>query len=356
MSRRTLDAAGITDPELRASYLRCKDLHARHGRTYYLATLLLPPAQRPYVWALYGFARYADDLVDDLSDPATPAQKAERLTAWSRARLADLHAGASTDPIGRALVHTTTTWQIPTTHISAFLDSMRTDLTVTDYASFDDLLGYMEGSAAVIGLAMLPILRPRDPDDPATVEHARALGIAFQLTNFLRDVGEDLDRGRLYLPTQDLHAHGITRSDLERRIRTPQIEELMRFQIDRTRAWYAAARPGVELLHPSSRDCIRAATTLYSGILDELERAHLPMLTRRVSVPTTKRLRIAGPAYARSRRARSANAPRPAHQVHTIKVQRTSVNPKSRSSTGAHTTRHEPANTGSAPPNTASAS
>jgi len=321
-----LDAAGISDPRLRSSYLRCRDLHARYGRTYYLATLLLPPARRPHVWALYGFARYADELVDDVSGPV--AERAARFEAWSAARLAEFERGASDDEIGRAAVHTTRVWDIPAAHTAAFLSSMRADLTVDSYGTFADLLAYMHGSAAVIGLQMLPLLRPADPD--AAAEPARALGIAFQLTNFIRDVGEDLARGRVYLPAEDLAAFGVTRTDLENGEMTDSIRNLMAFQVDRARTWYTKAAPGVPMLHPVSSACIEAATRLYRGILDEIERDGYQVLDRRARVPLATRVRVGAGAYARARR--SWRAP---SQVHQHSVHSASAKPNSRSSTGA---------------------
>jgi phytoene synthase len=328
---RVLDAAGIDDPVLRASYLRCRELHARHGRTYYLATRLLPAARRPYVWALYGFARYADEIVDDLSAAASPAQRAQRLTEWSAHRMDELRTGVSRDAIGMAMVDTVATWDIPVDHVAAFLDSMHTDLTVHQYATFDDLLGYMHGSAAVIGLQMLPVLGPLSP---AAVEPAMALGIAFQLTNFIRDVAEDLTRGRLYLPLEDLDRFGVRRSDLERGEFSPAARALIRFQVERTRHWYERAQPGLDLLEPAGRECIRAAFLLYAGILDRIERVDYDVLRGRVGVPSTTRARVGSAAYLRARRAWPSASRRP-NQSHQIQVHSTSANPNSRSSTGA---------------------
>src|SRR5664279_4843214 len=133
MASRELDAAGITDPSLRASYDACRRLNARHGKTYYLATRLLPPNKRPYVHALYGFARYADEIVDDLGSTLTDTEKAQELRVWGDAFLADVGRGHSDDPICRAVVDTVRRWDIPLAHFEAFLTSMRMDLTVTDY-------------------------------------------------------------------------------------------------------------------------------------------------------------------------------------------------------------------------------
>jgi phytoene synthase len=328
---RVLDAAGIDDPALRASYLRCRDLHARHGRTYYLATRLLPAARRPYVWALYGFARYADEIVDDLSVDTPPTQRARRLTEWSAQRMQELRAGASVDPIGMAMVDTVATWDIPVEHVAAFLDSMHADLTVCQYATFDDLLGYMHGSAAVIGLQMLPVL---GPVGPTATEPAKALGIAFQLTNFIRDVAEDLARGRLYLPLEDLDRFGVRRADLARGEFSPAVRELIRFQVERTRLWYDRARPGLDLLEPAGRECIRAAFVLYAGILDRIEAVDYDVLRGRVGVPSLTRARVGYAAYLRARRAWPSASPRP-NQSHQIQVHSTSAKPNSRSSSGA---------------------
>jgi phytoene synthase len=298
MSRRELDAAGITDPRLRTSYDLCRRLHAQHGRTYYLATRLLPPAKRPYVDALYGFARHADEIVDDVGSRATVREKEVALDA-----LVEALAGESTsgDGVLPAVLDTARRWQIPRTHFAAFLASMRMDLSVVEYPTYEDLATYMHGSAAVIGLQMVPIL---EPVSNAAYPYAEDLGIAFQLANFLRDVGEDLRRGRLYLPADDLAIFGLTRDDLAGGVVDGRVRRLLAFEIARTRELLRSAQPGVRLLHPASRDCITAAATLYGGILDAIERADYQVLDRRVAVGPVRRAAVAGPALWRAARAR----------------------------------------------------
>jgi phytoene synthase len=159
----------------------------------------------------------------------------------------------------------------------------------------------MYGSAAVIGLQMLPILEPMAPEAGA---RARALGEAFQMTNFIRDVGEDLVRGRVYLPQEDLEVFGVTRELLAAGVVTPPIRELLKFEIERTRALYTFAGPGIDMLHPTSRDCVRTAFALYGGILDEVEEADYQVLQQRVSVPLRRRLEVAVPAWRRARACR----------------------------------------------------
>ena len=155
---RELDSAGIKDKKLRESYLACRALNAKHGKTYFLATRLLPPNRRSYVHALYGFARYADEIVDDLSSTLSDAQKAQWLGDWSDNFFAELRAGHSSDPIAMAVTDTINHWNIPVAHFEAFIESMKMDLTVTHYETYDDLMKYVYGSACVIGLQMLPIL------------------------------------------------------------------------------------------------------------------------------------------------------------------------------------------------------
>lgn len=301
VSQRELDAAGITDPTLRASYERARELNSQHGKTYYLATLLLPPAKRPFVHALYGFARYADEIVDDMASGLTDEQRAEVLATWGAAALTDLSRGYSQDPITAALVDTVHRWQIPLAHFEAFLHSMAMDLTVTEYQTFEDLYEYVYGSAAVIGLQMVPILEPASDDAYA---RAKDLGVAFQLANFVRDVGEDLDRGRVYLPLTELAQFGVDRAALERRVATPAIKDALRAQIARVRALEESARPGIAALHPACQPCIEAARVLYCGIVDAVTEIDYEVFDRRATVGLGRRLAVAGPAWHRARVAR----------------------------------------------------
>lgn len=296
-----LTAAGILDPELRKSYAECKRLNSLHGKTYYLATLLLPPAKRPFVHALYGFARYADEIVDDLASTLTEDEKAKELSTWGNEVLSDIKTGSSRDHIGRALVDTVKRFDIPISYFEAFLHSMTMDLSVTEYQTFEDLMEYVYGSAAVIGLQMVPILGSLSSEAAVAAEK---LGTAFQLANFIRDVGEDLERGRVYLPIQELAAHGVTSQMLEERVLTPQIRQALKEQIARVRRLQSEATPGIQLLAPESRACIEAASELYCGIVDEVEKIDYQVFEKRAKTSTWRRIKVAAPAYLRARRAR----------------------------------------------------
>jgi phytoene synthase len=300
-----LNAAGITDLELRNSYLECKRLNNLHGKTYFLATRLLPPAKRPFVHALYGFARYADEIVDDLASTLSENEKAQSLKSWGDDVLANIKSGKSHDHIGAALVDTVNRFSIPISYFEAFLHSMTMDLTVTEYHTYEDLYEYVYGSAAVIGLQMVPILGTVSKQSISEANiAAEKLGTAFQLANFIRDVGEDLTRGRVYLPVTELQSHGVSREMLEERVVTPQIKNALREQIQRVRSLQAEAKAGITLLSAQSRACIEAASELYCGIVDEVEKIDYQIFSKRAKTSNWRRLKVALPAYIKARNSR----------------------------------------------------
>ena len=293
-----LSKAGITDPALRTSYLECKRLNSLHGKTYYLATLLLPPAKRPFVHALYGFARYADEIVDDLASTLTDEEKANSLKQWGEGVISDIKSGNSDDVIGKALVDTVKRFDIPIQYFQAFLHSMAMDLTITEYQEYEDLQEYVYGSAAVIGLQMVSVL---GIEKGVSIDEVNAaaekLGVAFQLANFIRDVGEDLDRGRVYLPIAELQAHGVTREMLERKVLTPQIKSALKEQIEKVRKLQQESRVGINMLAKQSRASIQAASELYCGIVDEVEKIDYQIFTKRAKTSNWRRMKVAIPAY-----------------------------------------------------------
>jgi len=282
---------------LEQSYRRCRALNKAYGTTYYAATFALPRVKRHHVHALYAFCRYADDIVDDLG-PAPVDQRARALRAFGERFFADLDAGCSDDEVLKAVVHTVRAFGIDRECFGRFLRSMTMDLTVATYHTYDDLLTYTDGSAAVIGEMMLPVLEPCRPE---AFDHARDLGVAFQLTNFLRDVAEDLDRGRVYLPQEDLARFGV---DPHARRVTSEWRDLMRFEIARTRELYASADVGIGMLPPSSARCIRAARRLYGEILDQIEANGYDVFRRRARVPAWRKLAVVAASAASGARPR----------------------------------------------------
>lgn len=285
--------------ELAAAYRACRRINARHGRTYFLATRLLPADRRPAVHALYGFARLADDIVDTTAS----GDRAPALAALARSLSDVLDGGVPSSPVLVALADTVRRYGISPALFDTFLDSMRMDLTVTGYRSFAELAGYVHGSAEVIGLQLLPVLGTVGPAARAA-PYAAALGEAFQLTNFLRDVGEDLDRGRVYLPADELAAFGVDRCRLERAHRSgrpdPAVRRALAHLVAYNHAVYRRAEPGIALLRRESRPCVHTAFTLYRRILDEIVASDYAVLGHRVAVPTHRRLGIALPGLVRA--------------------------------------------------------
>ncbi|KOV79066.1 phytoene/squalene synthase family protein [Nocardia sp. NRRL S-836] len=281
---------------LASAYAACRRVNARYGKTFFLATTLLRPDQRPAVHALYAFARWADEIVDaaDVPDRAGELDRLERL----------LGAEPST-PVLHALADTVRRYDIDRALFTDFLASMRMDLDVTEYADLDALGVYVHGSAEVIGLQMVPVLGTVVPRAEAEPFAAR-LGVAFQLTNFLRDVGEDLDRGRVYLPLEVLTAHGVDRELLHwvRRHRRAnvRVQRALDELVAHAHAVYRSAEPGIGMLSPASRPCVRTAFTLYRDILGLVS---CEVLWRRVAVPNARRLAVAVPGAGRAMLARA---------------------------------------------------
>ncbi|HEU4330050.1 MAG TPA: phytoene/squalene synthase family protein [Lapillicoccus sp.] len=287
----------MTSDLLEAGYRQAARITRDNGTTYYWGTMLLPPERRRHVYAVYALCRLADDIVDAPSAtqgdnvPAT----AGRLAAF-QARVGDvLDGGPTDDPILAAIGDSFARCAIPRENVDRFFGAMAQDLTTTTYETWDALVAYMEGSAAVIGEMMLPVLRPRSAE---AFEPARALGFAFQLTNFLRDVGEDLDRARVYVPQEDLRRFG---ADPWTRQVTPAWRELMRFEIARNRELYAQADTGIPMLPPSSARCVSTARELYARILELIEARDYDVFTDRARVAswskatTSARILATGP-------------------------------------------------------------
>jgi 15-cis-phytoene synthase len=286
-------------PDLTADYEHCRRIHTAHGRTFYLATLLLPRDRRPDVWALYAFARVADELVDApvSPDPAT-------LLAWRDQAMAAMRSPSPPDPgqpVLRATWHTMRTVGLSPDLLQEFLDSMVMDLTISRYATWEDLRVYMRGSAAVIGELMAPLLGAKGPE---ALSRAAALGEAFQLTNFIRDIGEDHARGRIYLPQADLARFGVSESMIAHAVRTaepsPQVRSLVAFEVRRAANLYVMARPGLQMVDRRSTACLEMAFTLYRRILHRVIANDFNVFERRLVVPRWQQLATAGHVAART--------------------------------------------------------
>ncbi len=289
--------------QLVASYALCKQINRAHGKTYFWATATLAPESRKHVHAIYAFCRHADDIIDCLPQNETERRKQE-LQAFADKFFADLKAGTSSDELLAAVVNTTLELQIDPGCFERFIRAMSLDLTTSSYKTYEDLLVYMDGSAAVIGEMMLPVLAPDtspasgltpNPKYNATMfEAARNLGIAFQLTNFIRDVNEDLNRGRVYIPRSTLQQFG---ADPRRRTVDAPWRAAMKFEISRARNIYAGTDMGIAMLPKQTRTCVQVARDLYSAILDQVEAHDYDVFSHRARVSTWKKIRAAALAW-----------------------------------------------------------
>jgi phytoene synthase len=277
---------------LARAYRHCESVTATCGKSFYLATGLLPAAKRCAIRALYAFCRTSDDLVDN-----SPNHAATSLSAWRRKALNPRP--ATDDPILIAWTDTRLRYRIPLAYTEQFLDGVARDLHQTRYMTFDDLAAYAYGVASTVGLMSMCII---GCTDPAAVLDAIKLGVALQLTNILRDVGEDWQLGRLYLPLEELAAYDLTEND----IAAGQVDErwraLMRFQIARARRLYAEAKPGIASLRPDGRLAVAAAADLYGAILHDIETHDYDVFSRRAHVNTWHKLRRIPAIWWNSRR------------------------------------------------------
>ncbi len=265
----------------------CRQITREHGTTYYWGAAILPRENRYDVYAVYALCRMADDIVDapgaTSGDARTVAQTQEELAAFAAQFSAAMAGERVQEPVVRAAAETALRREIDPECFDRFFSAMTQDLTVTSYPTYADLLGYMDGSAAVIGEMMLPVLRPTDP---RALAGARDLGLAFQLTNFLRDFAEDRDLGRTYVPLEDLDRFGV-----DRKVEhvTDEWRALMSFEIGRNRELYRRAEDGLPYLPPASRRCVQTAKNLYCRILDLIEDNDYDVFGERLRVPTWRK-------------------------------------------------------------------
>lgn len=274
----------------------CERIVRAHARTFALASRFLSPSKRRGAFALYAFCRVADDTVDLAHSGAPLPDIAERLAGYAR-KLDDAMGGEPDGPIFRELAWTVNTFSVPRSALHELLRGVSSDLHGAHYTSWPALEAYCEGVASSVG-EMCTYVFGVVGDDAVrarAVRYARTLGAAMQLTNILRDVGEDAKRGRCYLPDEDLVAVGLTAGDiLEGRIRSrdPRWQSLMRFEISRARKLYEEAMPGVDLLEPDARRCATACATGYAAILTAIEAIEYDSLTTRARVGTWARARV----------------------------------------------------------------
>ena len=280
------------------SYELCRRVQRSHSRTYYFSTRLFPAEVRPHVHALYAFMRYADEIVDN-PGLSTLEEQLAALEAFEEETLAAMAREEVSNPVLRAFANTGRERGIAPENIAAFMKSMKMDTCVFRYPTYEDLAVYTYGSAAVVGLMMCRVL---GVEDDRAEEHAEALGVAMQLSNFLRDIAEDWLRGRVYLPLEDLARFGYAEGDLAAGVVDERFVELMRFEIERARMLYAIADEGMGYVPRGKRYPVVVARELYAAILDRIEAQGYDVYTRRAETSRAGKLGVAAVVAARNPR------------------------------------------------------
>jgi phytoene synthase len=280
---------------LAESYELCRQVQKAHSRTYYFSTRLFPAEVRPRVYALYAFMRYADEIVDSPHDLSLDGQLSA-LEVFEAETMAAVAGERVSNPVLRAYADTVRSCVIEPATIAAFVDSMKMDTRVFRYPTYKDLEVYTYGSAAVVGLMMCRVVGAMGGEaDP----HAEALGVAMQLSNFLRDIGEDWRRGRVYLPLEDLKRFGYAEEDLASGVVDERFVELMRFQIERARRLYEVSDEGMRFIPRGRRYPVVVARELYAAILDRIEAQNYDVFSRRAEVSRPAKVVVAARCAAR---------------------------------------------------------
>lgn len=257
---------------MQEAYHLCDKITAHYSKSFYMASALLPEEKRSAVRALYAFCRTVDDIVDE----SGAEDRDTRLGYWKR--IVQSAVAPESDLIATAWVDTLTRYHIPRIYALQLIDGVARDLTQTRYQNFEDLSTYCYGVASTVGLMSMYIVGFKSND---ALPYAIKLGVALQLTNILRDVGEDFRNGRVYLPQDELALFELTEADLANGVVTETWRTFMRFQIERTRALYAEAWQGIGMLEREGQMAIAAASDFYSAILEDIEAHDYDVFTRR---------------------------------------------------------------------------
>jgi len=270
----------VPDGVLDRAYRVCEAVLRAHSRSFYLSSALLPAETRRAIRVLYAFCRVTDDLVDQ-----GDGDREGRLSRWRELVLAS--DPPAEEPVALAWAHVRARYRIPQGLVEQFLDGVSRDLRPVRLETFQELADYCYGVASTVGLMSMRIIGGSSPE---AIPFAVRLGVALQLTNILRDVGEDLEMGRVYLPLQELRAFGLSEEDLRARRVDERWRSFMRFQIARARQLYAEAWPGIALLPSRARLAIAAAADLYRGILEVIERNDFDVFRRRAALRGWERI------------------------------------------------------------------
>lgn len=288
----------IDSASVEAAYEYCRQIIKRGSKGFYFSTLFLPQQKRRAMWAVYNFCRLTDDMVDN-AQSTTHAELCARLTDWE-AELRRSFEGRVRPNLPHMLAwhHTATAFKIPPTPPLELIEGVRMDLTKSRYTNFEELRLYCYRVASTVGLMASEII---GYSDPGALDYAIELGVAMQLTNILRDVGEDASIGRIYLPLDEMAEFGYTEEELLQGVVNDRFIKLMKFQIARARTCYARAIPGIEFLSRDCRLAITVAAAQYGRILDAIERNNYNVFSLRAYVPLNEKLRCLAQVWTRRR-------------------------------------------------------
>ncbi|MCC5925329.1 MAG: squalene/phytoene synthase family protein [Bacteroidetes bacterium] len=295
---RTAFHRGVIDElqsqELREAYAHCRFITQTHAKTFYMATRFLPNHKQRSIFAIYALCRYVDDLVDETNDliqqeKVNPSRLKELLDEWQFKLNRAYDTGQADNPILIAFADTLRTFHIPRKYPMELMEGVCMDLTKNRYSNFDELWNYSYKVASVVGLMTSEVFGYTDEE---AIPRAIDLGIAMQLTNILRDIGEDLRRDRIYIPSEDLRAFNLSENDLFNRVKDERFTALMTFQINRARDYYNRADEGIEMLNQDSRLPVYLARHNYSRILDRIEQNRFEVYDKRAHLTAAQKLAI----------------------------------------------------------------
>ncbi len=265
---------------LAESYSFCRNVARTRAKNFYYSFVLLPREQRKAMCAIYAFMRYCDDLSDE------PGASREPLERWRCALVDALSGKFDAYPAWPAFYDTVERYRIPDEYFFQVIEGVKSDLEPRRLATFDELYRYCYQVASVVGLTTIHVF---GFDSPEALPLAEKCGVAFQLTNILRDIGEDAARGRIYLPAEDLERFGVGAADLAAGRRTDAFARLMQFQAARARAYYDESRPLIDMVDKRSRPGLRALITIYSRLLERIEKCNYDVFSRRVALSSVEK-------------------------------------------------------------------
>ena len=275
--------------ELDQAYDHCRLVARERARNFYYAFRTLPASKRRAIYAVYAYCR----LCDDVADGDLPIQQKRDVLAQTRSSLAAALAGdppaTPARPEFHALADAASTFRIPARYFHQILEGVESDLVKTRFADFAELRAYCYGVASLVGLVCIEVF---GYEDPCAADYAVDMGIALQLTNILRDLKEDADRDRIYIPQDEMERFGYSEDDFKGGVANENFKALMKFQADRARLYYESSRPLFDLLEPEARACPRVLHAAYSAILDRIEQVGFDVFSQRIGLSAPQKLLI----------------------------------------------------------------